>query len=141
MLLLELYFGNLSRNGGGTPDKGSNFNRAAISSFGSYEAWKRDFINVGKMRGIGWVICYMDPRCFRMSNYWISSHEIGNIASFVPVLVMDVWEHAYLRDYLPAEKSRYIDAFFLNVDWQVVEDRLKNKLHTVKHENSLEGIV
>ncbi len=59
-----------------------------------------------------------------LSNHWITLHEEGNIAGFVPILVMDVWEHAFLLDYKPAERSKYIEAFFSNVDWSVVESRL-----------------
>ena len=60
----------------------------------------------------------------RLTNHWISLHEIGNIAGFRPVLVMDVWEHAFLLDYKPAERAKYVDAFFTNIDWDTVHDRL-----------------
>jgi Fe-Mn family superoxide dismutase len=56
---------------------------------------------------------------------WISLHQIGNVAGFNPVLVMDVWEHAYLLDYKPAERPKYIEAFFANIDWNAAEERLK----------------
>jgi superoxide dismutase, Fe-Mn family len=59
-----------------------------------------------------------------LSNHWITLHEVGNVAGFVPVLVMDVWEHAFLLDYPAAERSRYIEAFFANVAWEVGERRL-----------------
>lgn len=77
------------------------------------------------MRGVGWAVCDQDPLNGRLSNQWISLHQIGNIAGFTPVLVMDVWEHAYLLDYKPSERSSYIEAFFSNIDWNAVERRLK----------------
>jgi Fe-Mn family superoxide dismutase len=77
------------------------------------------------MRGVGWAICYLDPASGTVSNHWISLHEQGNIAGFVPLLVMDVWEHAYLLDYKPSERSDYIEAFFSNVDWKMVEERME----------------
>ncbi len=123
MILHELYFGNLKRDGGGLPDEDSMFYRSVIADFGSFDSWKADFCLVGNMRGIGWAICYLDPHSGRLTNHWIASHEIGNIAGFFPMLVMDVWEHAYLLDYRPAERARYIDAFFSNVNWQAVEYR------------------
>jgi len=123
MILHEHYFGNLKR-GGGTPIKSSAFVTAVERRFGSYEAWKTDFVNIGKMRGVGWAICYQDPERNRLSNHWITLHEVGNIAGFKPILVMDVWEHAFLLDYAPAERAEYIDAFFANVGWKVVEQRL-----------------
>ncbi|HEX8180100.1 MAG TPA: Fe-Mn family superoxide dismutase [Pyrinomonadaceae bacterium] len=125
MVLHEYYFENMKRGGTGDPDKVSNFFKRAEQSFGSYDIWKTDFISVGKMRGVGWAICYQNPANGRISNHWISLHETGNVAGFEPVLVMDVWEHAFLLDYKPAERPKYIEAFFSNIDWAAVEARLK----------------
>jgi superoxide dismutase, Fe-Mn family len=126
MVLHEYYFDNLLSGGGtGDPDKSSQFARTAESSFGSYEIWKADFVGIGKMRGVGWAICYQNPTNGRLSNHWITLHETGNVAGFVPILVMDVWEHAFLLDYKPAERPKYIEAFFSNIAWGAVEDRLK----------------
>jgi Fe-Mn family superoxide dismutase len=127
MVLHEHYFGNLTRHGSGDPGRGSALRKAAEASFGSYELWKADFVGVGKMRGVGWAICYQDPADGRLSNHWITLHETGNVAGFRPILVMDVWEHAYLLDYAPAERPRYIEAFFANVDWQAVEGRMRGE--------------
>ena len=128
MVLHEYYFGNLKRDGGGQPPAKSSFAKAATSSFGNFEVWKADFSGIGKMRGVGWAICYQDPTNDQLSNHWISLHEIGNVAGYNPVLVMDVWEHAFLLDYKPAERAKYIDAFFANIDWQSMEQRL-HKVH------------
>ena len=125
MVLHEYYFDNLKRGGSTDPDRGSPFVAAAESTFGSYEVWKADFMGVGKMRGVGWAICYEQPDTGRLSNHWISLHQIGEVAGFNPVLVMDVWEHAFLLDYKPAERPKYIEAFFSNVDWATVEGRLR----------------
>jgi superoxide dismutase, Fe-Mn family len=125
MVLHEYYFGNMTRNGDGDPGQGSDFRRAAEASFGRYEVWKADFIAVGKMRGVGWAICYQDPTNGRLSNHWITLHEVGNVSGFTPLLVMDVWEHAFLLDYKPAERPKYVEAFFANVNWRVVEERLR----------------
>jgi len=124
MVLHEHYFANLKKAGGGLPESTSVFYKAAAASFGSYEIWKTDFIGIGKMRGVGWAICYQDPTSARLSNHWITLHEDGNVAGFTPVLVMDVWEHAYLLDFKPAERAKYIEAFFSNIDWKAVEGRL-----------------
>ena len=126
MVLHEYYFDNLKTGGGaGDPAQTSTFVTAAQSSFGSYDIWKADFVGIGKMRGVGWAICYENPANGKLSNHWISLHETGNVAGFNPILVMDVWEHAYLLDYKPAERPKYIDAFFSNIDWATVEKRLK----------------
>ena len=121
----EYYFGNLRRKGEPEPEKSSSFRKAAEQSFGSFETWKTDFASVGKMRGVGWAICYEDLENGRLSNHWITLHEVGNVAGFKPILVMDVWEHAFLLDYKPAERPKYIDAFFANLDWKAVEQRLR----------------
>lgn len=124
MVLHEYYFDNLKKGGGGDPASSSPFYKAAEASFGSYEIWKADFVGVGKMRGVGWAMCYEQPDG-RLSNHWISLHQTGEVAGFNPVLVMDVWEHAYLLDYKPAERPKYIEAFFSNIDWDAAGDRLK----------------
>jgi len=128
MVLHEYYFDNLKSGGGiGDPQKSSQFLKAAESTFGSYEIWKADFVGIGKMRGVGWAICNQNPANGRLSNHWITLHETGNVAGFSPILVLDVWEHAYLLDYKPAERPKYIEAFFSNIDWNAVEKRLKTK--------------
>ena len=126
MVLHEYYFDNLQRGGGtGDPAQTAQFVKAAEASFGSYNIWKADFVGIGKMRGVGWAICYQNPNNGRLSNHWITLHETGNVAGFNPILVMDVWEHAFLLDYKPAERPKYIEAFFSNIAWDMVENRLK----------------
>lgn len=128
MVLHEYYFDNLkSGSGTGDPELTTKFAKAAESTFGSYDIWKADFVGIGKMRGVGWAICYQNPTNGRISNHWITLHETGNVAGFDPILVMDVWEHAYLLDYKPAERPKYIEAFFSNIDWSMVEKRLGNQ--------------
>ncbi len=124
MVLHEHYFNNLKRGSSEPPKKHGSFMQIAEDSFGSFDLWKTDFTSVGMMRGVGWAICYLDPANGRVSNHWVSLHENGNIAGFVPLLVMDVWEHAYLLDYKPSERSDYIEAFFSNVNWKLVEERM-----------------
>ena len=125
MVLHEYYFENLKKGGVAEPERGSSFYKAAEASFGSYDVWKADFAGVGKMRGVGWAMCYENPANGRLSNHWISLHQTGEVAGFNPVLVMDVWEHAFLLDYKPADRPKYIEAFFSNMNWSAVEARLK----------------
>jgi len=125
MILHEYYFENLKNGGGGDPVRTSSFYEAAETSFGNYATWKADFVGTGKMRGVGWAMCYEQPETGRLSNHWISLHQTGEVAGFNPVLVMDVWEHAFLLDYKPAERPKYIEAFFSNIDWNAAERRLK----------------
>jgi len=123
MVLHEYYFGNMKNGGGDAPTTGK-LAEAITESFGSFDNWKTDFTKVGAMRGVGWAITYLDPTSGRLSNHWITLHEEGNPAGFKPVLVMDVWEHAFLLDYKPAERPKYIESFFTNIDWSAVEGRV-----------------
>lgn len=123
MRLHEYYFDNLSSQGSGDAAKGE-LGGVLESNFGSVETWRKTFSAVGAMRGVGWAITYYDPANGRVSNHWINLHEDGNVSGLVPLLVMDVWEHAFLLDYKPADRPKYIEAFFANVDWNVVAARL-----------------
>jgi len=129
MRLHEYYFGNLTKRAGGAPDP--SLRDALAASFGDFETWKKNFAAVGAMRGVGWAIAYEDPWTGNISNHWITLHEVGNVAGFNPILVMDVWEHAFMLDYKPAERAKYIEAFLGNVDWQIVKKRLKPALAAV----------
>jgi superoxide dismutase, Fe-Mn family len=128
MVLHEYYFDNMKTGGGtGDPTGTSAFRKAAEESFGGYDIWKADFMGTGKMRGVGWAICYEDPTNGQLSNHWITMHETGNVAGYTPILVMDVWEHAFILDYKPADRPKYIEAFFTNIDWSAVEKRLRGR--------------
>jgi len=124
MRLHEYYFGNMTANGKGQPNSETKLMKAITESFGDFETWKTDFVKVGGMRGVGWAITFQDPFTSRISNHWVTLHEDGNPAGFKPILVMDVWEHAFLLDYKPAERPKYIEAFFSNIDWDVVDQRI-----------------
>lgn len=132
MVLHEYYFDNLTPQASLKPESTSSFLRRAEASFGSYERWKTDFVSVGKMRGVGWAVCFQDPASGRLTNHWITLHEHGNVAGFKPVLVMDVWEHAFLLDYTPAQRGQYIDAFFSNINWRVVDRRVEGDMSQIR---------
>jgi len=125
MVLHEYYFENMTRKGGHEPQLHSLLMPQIEACFGSYARWKEDFTSVGKMRGVGWAICFEDVSNGRLSNHLINLHETGTIAGFRPILVMDVWEHAFLLDYKPSERGQYIESFFANVNWEKIDERLK----------------
>jgi Fe-Mn family superoxide dismutase len=122
MVLHEYYFENLAAKGRGSPS--ADFKHALEQSFDGFENWKKAFAAVGEIRGVGWAILYQDPVTEKLSNHWIALHQDGVPSGFKPLLVMDVWEHAFLLDYKPAERAKYIEAFFSNVDWEAVHRRL-----------------
>ncbi len=121
MRLHEYYFENLG--GAGRPDAGSELALRIQQAFGSFEAWEKDFRACGAMRGIGWVILYYDGRNGRLFNQWINEHDGGHPAGCTPILVLDVFEHAYMLDY-GLKRAAYVDAFFAAIDWQAATQRL-----------------
>lgn len=121
MRLHELYFGNLG--GRELLKKDGQLMKKIGANFGSYDKWLADFKAIGSMRGIGWVVLTEDPKTGRLVNVWINEHDVGHLAGGTPLLVMDVFEHAYMPDY-GLKRADYIEAFFTNVDWTAVENRL-----------------
>ncbi|AKG53659.1 superoxide dismutase [Dehalogenimonas sp. WBC-2] len=122
MRLHEYYFGNLG--GGGTPSPTSKLVSKLVDTFGSFEAWQKDFHATGALRGVGWVVLFVDLQTGRLFNSWINLHESGHLIGCQPILVMDVWEHAYMVDY-GLKRVDYMNAFFKNIDWLVCEARLQ----------------
>lgn len=121
MRLHESYFENLGGKASFNAD--SKLAKKITEVFGSVEAWEKDFRASGGMRGIGWVIFYQDPSTERLINFWINEHDAGHPAGCSPLLVMDVFEHAFMLDY-GLKKADYIEAFFKNINWAAVEFRM-----------------
>ncbi len=122
MRLHEYYFENLG--GKGSPDKNGRLAKKMTEDFGSYEAWEKDFKATGAMRGIGWVALYQDISNERLMNFWINEHDVAHPAGCRLLLIMDVFEHAFMLDY-GLKRADYIGSFFKNINWTVVEGRLK----------------
>jgi len=121
MRLHEYYFENLG--GKGDLAQSSKLRDKVAQEFGSYDAWEADFRGTGAMRGIGWTVLYQDNAAGRLINQWINEHETGHLAGCTPVLVMDVFEHAFMIDY-GLKRADYIGAFFKNINREAVEGRL-----------------
>lgn len=122
MRLHEYYFENLG--GKAPPDKSGALAKKLAEAYGSYEAWEQDFRATGAMRGIGWAVLYQDNVTGGLFNQWINEHETGHLAGCRPLLIMDVFEHAYMVDY-GLKRADYIGAFFKNINWKAVEGRFK----------------
>lgn len=122
MRLHEYYFENLGGNR--QFNRESRLAKKIVESFGSYENWEKDFKSVGTMRGIGWAVLYQDLTDGRLINFWINEHDVGHPSGCNPLLIMDVFEHAFMIDY-GLKRADYIEAFFKNINWDAVETRLK----------------
>lgn len=125
MRLHELYFENLTK----TPsklDSNSSLIKKISEEFGSFENFEKDFKGTGSMRGIGWVILYYDSANGRLFNEWINEHDVGHLSGLNPLLIMDVFEHAFITDY-GLKRADYIEAFFKAIDWKIVENRFSSE--------------
>ncbi len=122
MRLHELYFQNLG--GDGDPSKAPSVMKAIEAQKGSLDVCVKEFMATAAMRGIGWVVVYQDIAHGTLMDQWINEHDVGHPAGLNPILVLDVFEHAFMIDY-GLKRAEYIDSFFKNVKWDVVEKRLE----------------
>lgn len=121
MRLHEYYFENMIKNGKELNKNSKLFQKITVD-FGTYENWEKDFKAVGTIRGIGWTILYLDAVKNQLFNVWINEHDAGHISGATPLLIMDVFEHAYMIDY-GLKRPDYINAFFKTINWAAVNDR------------------
>lgn len=123
MRLHEYYFENMTKEPAPRPADTELF-QAIQKEFGSYEMFEKDFKSMGAIRGIGWVVLYYDAQAERLFNTWVNEHDAGHLAGAAPVLVMDVFEHAFMLDY-GLKRVDYIAAFFAAIDWHIAEKRFE----------------
>ena len=122
MRMHEYYFEQLE--GGATPlNTESAVARAVTEKYGSVDDFITHFKSVGMSRGIGWSVLYADPVGKTLHTAWVGDHELGQLGGLPIILAMDMWEHAFMVDYVPAEKKNYVEAFLKNVNWSIVEKR------------------
>ncbi|MFZ2500745.1 MAG: Fe-Mn family superoxide dismutase [Minisyncoccia bacterium] len=128
MRLHEQYFEQFE--GGLTSlTSGGMFEKIIVEKYGSTslttggDALVAHIKEVAGTRGVGWVVVYADPRAKTLHTVFVGDHEIGQLAGLPIILALDLWEHAYMVDYVPAEKKNYVDAFFANINWGVIEKR------------------
>lgn len=96
---------------------------ALAKQYGSVDAWQARFKGVSLMRGVGWATLSWDPAGKQFVNHFVADHELGQLNGLTTILALDMWEHAFMVDYVPAEKSKYVDAFFKNLNGGVVSQR------------------
>jgi Fe-Mn family superoxide dismutase len=123
MRMHEYYFSQFEGEKGGSPESG--LAKAAAEKYGSGEKFLAHIREVAGTRGIGWVVVYADTVTKTIHTTFVADHEVGQLAGLPILLALDLWEHAYMVDYVPAEKKNYIDAFFANLNWSVVEKRFE----------------
>ncbi len=116
----EYYFASLE-SGPQVINTESALYKKITEQFGSYDAWLMRFKAIALTRGIGWAILYHDAQTNKLLNTWVEEQHLGHLTGLTPILALDVWEHAYVADYHPSGKKQYVEDFFTNLNWSVIE--------------------
>lgn len=124
MRMHEYYFTQFEGGAKALGDE-SALAKSASEKYGNADAFIDHIKDVAKTRGIGWVVVYYDKVAEALHTTFVADHELGQLAGLPVILALDVWEHAFMVDYLPADKGKYLDAFFKNLNWTVVEERFE----------------
>lgn len=115
----EVYF--KSMEGGAKPLAVSVLRAAIEKHWDSFDAWLAEFKAIALTRGIGWAMLYYDPVSKQLLNAWIDEQHLGQLNGCKTILALDMWEHSYVADYQPSGKKNYIEDFFANLNWSVIE--------------------
>lgn len=122
MRMHEYYFSQFEGGAQALSDA-SPLTSAVTEKYGGWQQFIEHFTTVGKMRGIGWTVLYHDTKWNTPHVAWVNDHELGQLVGTPVILAMDMWEHAFMVDYTPSEKGKYIEAFLSNLNWGVCEAR------------------
>lgn len=118
----EYYFTQFE--GGATALPGGSLKQMMESQWGSVEAWTERFMKIAMTRGVGWAMLYIDLQTNQLVETWVDEQHLGQLADLDIVLALDMWEHSYMLDYPPSQKKSYVEAFFRNLNWEVVARRV-----------------
>lgn len=126
----EYYFRSLEGGSSALAD-GSTLRAAIEAEWGSFDGWLATFKAIALTRGIGWAMLYWDPRggkdgAGQLVHAWVDEQHLGQLNGCQLILGLDMWEHSFLFDYVPADKKKYVEAFFENVNWGVIEENFTN---------------
>ncbi len=126
MRMHEIYFDQFE-NGKTDEARGGALDEIVSAKFGDFDTFKEEFHKTAMTRGIGWTILAIDKKTDEIPEahiFWVADHELGQLGDTVPIIALDMWEHAYMVDYTPAEKVEYIKSFFDNLNWELIEKRI-----------------
>ncbi|HEY1037476.1 MAG TPA: Fe-Mn family superoxide dismutase [Candidatus Paceibacterota bacterium] len=118
----EYYFEQFE-GGAAAAEKDSDFAKKIDADLGGFDAWLTGFKALAMTRGVGWAVLYFDKKTGQLVQTWIEEQHLGQLAGLDVILALDMWEHSYMLDYVPSEKKKYVEAFFSNLNWKVVEER------------------
>ncbi len=118
----EYYFSQFEKKP--TPLSSNRLRIKIENQWGSFDNWLRIFKNVASIRGVGWAMLCYDNKTDKLINVWIDEQHLGQLVAVDIILALDMWEHSYLQDYPSNEKGKYIEAFFSNLNWEIISSRL-----------------
>jgi Fe-Mn family superoxide dismutase len=121
--LHELFFDSLSVDVENPNEIEGEIKNKIVENFGSVEAWKKDFLTLAKMRGMGWAMLVQDNKTGKLINTWVNEHDAGMMSDVKILLNVDMFEHAYVADF-GTDRASYLDSIFAHIDWAVVSERL-----------------
>lgn len=124
----EIYFSALES---GAKNLGSEslLRKQIEKDFESFDMWFARFKSIALTRGIGWAILYYDPITKSLVNAWVDEQHLGQLSGCKPILALDMWEHSFVADYNPSGKKQYVEDFFTNLNWGVIENNfLRSRL-------------
>jgi Fe-Mn family superoxide dismutase len=121
----EYYF-SLLEGGPKAPSSNSALLKKIIDQSGSLESFFEKFKNLAATRGPGWAMLGYDKQTNVLIRYWVDEQHSGHLPGISPIIALDMWEHSYYLDYTSAEKSKYVEAFFTNLNWTVAEKLFEN---------------
>lgn len=121
----EYYFASLE---GGTQaiSEDSALYKKIVEWTGSFDTFLTIFKNLATTRGIGWAMLGYDKKTDKLIQYWVDEQHFGHLTGVAPIIALDLWEHAYVADYQPSGKKNYVEDFFKNINWKVIEENFKN---------------
>ena len=122
MRLHEHYFAQWE-SGAKPLNSDGDLGRLLAKEYRSVEQFQKVMAHIGSMRGPGWVILYYDPEAKELLTGFSGEQHQGHFVTLPIILALDVWEHAFILDYGAQGKGKYIDAFFKNLNWKVIEKR------------------
>jgi Fe-Mn family superoxide dismutase len=123
----EVYFNSLS-GGPKTLGENSELKKALTETCMSVEIFLMGFKNIAMTRGVGWAVLWYDKKDKRLIASWVDEQHLGQLNGCEMILALDMWEHAYVYDYPTSEKKKYIEAFFENLNWEVIEENFKKAI-------------
>lgn len=122
MRMHEYYFTQFE-GGSSSIDPESKLAKACVEKYGDLDSFVKHVTSVAMTRGIGWTVLYADPKANTLHTTWVADHELGQLGGLPVILALDMWEHAFMVDYLPSEKKQYVESFFANLNWDSITKR------------------